>query len=570
MKNYLLIISLVLMFANVTIAQTDSKETSQLTEKQKLEDFDYLFNTLKDSYPYFGVLERENDIKWLDYEEKFKDAVRKTKNDKEFIKVISQILGSLHSGHTDLSPTYARDYYTAVYKNMSRKRWLETLQKGNDYWPELLGQKSNSKRSKAKQKYNKKGLECIILDQDNIAVLKIKSFDTFQMKKDVKRINKFLKKVENYPHLIIDIQDNGGGNSRYWSDYIVPELSSVNNALTSYYAIRNSDFLKSYFDDIKWDKTDYSALKELNNLPPEVNEKDYFIASDIDTIFGEQTNKFAGKIYLLVNRNVYSSAEGFAVFCKSTKWATVVGETTAGDGVGIDPVIAILPNSKILFRFPGEMGLNPDGSSNEEMNTTPDIKIDASNSEHRLYKLAQTINPKIEYVHHDLPPILNDCKADILIYPTKESSDSLNEYVMNYTLKVNKSFLHLPDSMLIADTTALKMDLKNYHITCYGSYNGNLWTKKYIKDIPIEITPTYIKTNKKFVGKNISLITSWFNNKSEGYYVRYYTAQSSLGMLNINSINHGMTNYAIANPSHKVLQYGNFIFKDGEYLVKTK
>ena len=114
------------------------------------------------------------------------------------------------------------------------------------------------------------------------------------------------------------------------------------------------------------------------------------------------------------------------------------------------------------------------------------------------------------------------------------------------------------------------MNLSNYHITCYGSFEGNLWTKKHLKDIPLEITPTYIKSNKKFEGKNLSLITSWFNDKSEGYYVRYYTAQSSEGMDNINSLNHGMTNYVIATSKHKVLQYGNFKFKDGIYVIKTK
>jgi len=561
LRKLILTIVTILIFLGFSKAQT-------ISEKQKIEDFEYLYKTLKDNYPYFGVLEREQNIKWLDYKTDFEKAIEETKTDKEFIETISDILRNLHSGHTDLMPTFRRNRYIAIYQEMNRKNWLDNLNKGNNYWTDLYGIKDVALNNKEDLPYDSTLLKCFIIDTNNIAVIKIKSFDSFQMEKDIERIKVFLKKIDSYPNLIIDIQDNGGGNSKYWSNELVPLLSSKDIVYKNYFAIRNSDFVKSYFKDIQWEKEEFKTINKFPNLPNELNNLDFIYTSDIDTVFTNKNNKFNGNVYLLVNKKVFSSAEGFAVFCKETKWAKVVGETTAGDGVGIDPIIAILPNSKILFRFPGEMGLNPDGSSNEEMNTKPDIDIKGRSSEERLYNFAKTVNPKIKYIYHDIPPILNNCKADIIIYPTNERTDSLNIKIKKQIDYMNSKFFHTPDSLYLADTTALIKDLTGYNITCYGSINGNLWAKKYLKEIPIEISPEYIKTVKKIEGDKLRLITSWFAPKNEGFYVRFYTSQRSEEILNINSVNHGMTNYVIANENSEPLEYGNYIYKDNKYLTK--
>lgn len=49
--------------------------------------------------------------------------------------------------------------------------------------------------------------------------------------------------------------------------------------------------------------------------------------------------------------------------------------------MGFDPVLVALPNSKLIVRFPCGMGLNPDGSSNEEVGTTPDIYVEQTGAD---------------------------------------------------------------------------------------------------------------------------------------------------------------------------------------------
>ena len=69
-----------------------------------------------------------------------------------------------------------------------------------------------------------------------------------------------------------------------------------------------------------------------------------------------------------------SASEGFAIFCKATGFAVLVGENTLGDGGGANVFLAKLPNSGLIMKYRAMHVLNPDGSSNVEFGTTPDIK----------------------------------------------------------------------------------------------------------------------------------------------------------------------------------------------------
>jgi C-terminal processing protease CtpA/Prc len=117
------------------------------------------------------------------------------------------------------------------------------------------------------------------------------------------------------------------------------------------------------------------AKENLLNTPPELlNDFKYFKKFEM-TIQPQNSLGVKGKIYLLVDRHVYSSAEMFASFAKNTGFATLVGNTTGGDGIGQDPLFYSLPHSGYILRFPSVMGLTHDGSCNEEHKTVPDIRV---------------------------------------------------------------------------------------------------------------------------------------------------------------------------------------------------
>ena len=77
--------------------------------------------------------------------------------------------------------------------------------------------------------------------------------------------------------------------------------------------------------------------------------------------------------WVLIDGGVYSSADKFACFCRSTGWATLVGTRTSGDGMGATPVLILLPESGLLVRFSVMAGENPDGSINAAAGTAPDL-----------------------------------------------------------------------------------------------------------------------------------------------------------------------------------------------------
>ena len=101
------------------------------------------------------------------------------------------------------------------------------------------------------------------------------------------------------------------------------------------------------------------------------------VRTEILTISPTGTEKaFSGKIWLLTSPYVYSASERFADFCKRTGFAALVGQTTGGDGVGSDPALFAMPNSRTLVRFNCEYGINEDGSCNQETGTSPDFETD--------------------------------------------------------------------------------------------------------------------------------------------------------------------------------------------------
>ncbi len=387
-KSKLIIICLVMIFTivgcgvnNVKQSKESSNNKHQLTEEEKLEDFEYMYTLLKENYPFFEVNKRLNGVDWLNNKDEYINWIKATSDDKSFFDTLDKILSELHNGHTLMlnKPFYLelKNYYEKY--SYERESWVQQVNKPKTV-ERYSAMKENENTVASAQNTNNKNVVTKDLEEGKIAYISIASLNDLNVEEDFKTINPYLEHIKNYKDLIIDIRGNGGGTDVYWKN-IVKRLINKPLEYTYYMAFRGGAFDEQFLKDAygygyeKLEPISNIDKENLKKLPPEVKTDFKYYKKFPDKIEPKNPVDFKGKIYLLVDGANFSASEQFANFAKSTGFATLVGEATGGDGIGFEPGICELPNSGYLVRFPEEMGLNPDGTCDFETKTEPDITV---------------------------------------------------------------------------------------------------------------------------------------------------------------------------------------------------
>lgn len=354
---------------------------AKLTTREKLKDFEYLYNVLKENFPFFETNKKLHGIDWLGNKNKYKRIIRNTKNDAEYLVALSKIIKELNDGHTYVM---TGDIYSRWYKH------------NHGYWHEVL----MNKRSMARYGFdlfdgdiddieldpNSKFLirdgpvlETKVLIENKIAYMKIEAMSFYHISEDYPIIKDFLIEIEDYEKLIIDIRGNGGGRDQYWKN-IVGLLSDRGYTYLYYSLFKQTSKTKHDFYKIPGIKTiDYLDEKVLENLPPEIKEEFGFFRPYVVRVNAgdpwEEIN-FNGKVYLLVDEGTGSAADNFAAFAKDTGFATLVGEPTSGTRANAHIPMVSLPISGFVVNYSRDLVLNADGTINMETKTTPHILVD--------------------------------------------------------------------------------------------------------------------------------------------------------------------------------------------------
>ena len=147
-KKFMIFVSLaflIIAFFSIYICcfnkhnKTDGS-TKQLTRKEKLEDFDYAYDILKNNFPYFPLESKKTNFDWLAHKKEYEKQVKNTKNDIEFYNAMTNIFYSVQNAHTHIiPPSYLEDYK----KNEGNYTWLNVLDNSkvkarNNYWKKEL------------------------------------------------------------------------------------------------------------------------------------------------------------------------------------------------------------------------------------------------------------------------------------------------------------------------------------------------------------------------------------------------------------------------------------------------
>lgn len=394
LKGLLLLILIGLLVSSVGCNQTKKSLSSfdgPLTMEEKLEDFEYAYNLIKENYPFLEVNKRLHGVDWLANKEEYVERIKNTRTDDEFMMELSNIMRELNNGHTHV---VEKEHFKWYHKAYSQDRILF-----ENPWSKVF----NEEKVLARYNYSKQeddeeigyfgntnpAFETDIIVPNKVAYLKIHVMDGGRVEEDGKEIRKFYEEIKDYEKLIIDIRGNSGGSDHYWQANVISPLAKEPISVSNYLLVRG-DYGNPFYRSrgIKLKPISHLDQDILKKMPEEVERNFQRYWKVTKTIKPKDPIDFRGKIYLLVDYRVYSSSESFAAFCKDSGFATLVGETTGGDGIGIDPLFFSLPNSGIVIRFSSMMALNGDFTINEEVKTTPHVKVSAVPSKDYRYDKA--------------------------------------------------------------------------------------------------------------------------------------------------------------------------------------
>lgn len=371
------------IYRNITQDHILNISLEPLTTQEKIEDFEFLYKTIVENYPYLEVNKRTYGIDWITNKEMYVERIERG----NFLYIMQWVLAELNNGHTHILSEDDVAFMREIYWDTKQSGGWQGMNFDGLNHPLVLKRYNiNSTlpdtHKQMVQGENQPIINAVVKDivDGRIASIYIpQMINDTKIQYDRELIKNYLKEVQNYQAMVIDIRGNGGGSSNYWHRFLLPEILGEPYEVTWYNFYKDGDYIKKYFQKSKMTPQKIRQLDKSNlpNLPEEVEETfTYYTPIHLEVIPAEDSIGFKGNIYLLIDDNVYSSAEMLAAFAKDTGFATLIGEQTKGDGIGSDPLLAMLPNSGYVFRFTKAMGVTEDGTCNEEHPTIPDYIVE--------------------------------------------------------------------------------------------------------------------------------------------------------------------------------------------------
>lgn len=371
---------------------TENPEPVDEDKTPWLADYDTFWKIVEENYALYNAAKRITKNDFVQIKEDYRAKAMQAQSATELFEIIRECLETFQGvGHLQL--IYNKEHYrlyttdlkyfsdegrdvkmTYLYNRLINPASIEFY--GFDPETELEStQSENTLRTATKHPNN---IQFKDFPDAKTAYVSIAQMTHEEDNNDTEVLRDWFETIEEkgYQDCIIDIRGNGGGDSNYWMNNITLPNSTKPCNIVNYMLVKGTECF-NYWQTIG------RKLMPIENLPREKLPK--LLDEDLEGVTHFMEFKlphlvqsdplFSGRFWLLVDEEVYSSSEMFAVYCKNTKFATIIGEPTGGDGVGEDPLFFSLPNTGICFRFSAEEGLNLDGSCNEEFGTQPDIAI---------------------------------------------------------------------------------------------------------------------------------------------------------------------------------------------------
>lgn len=382
------VVCIIFLTSFIACWNIEKEEFSEnLTMNEKIEDFKYLYNVIKENYPYFYIEKHYDHTNWLSLKNEYIDRIKNTKTDDIFFNVLDDMLKKLNNKNTymikDLNSIkdYSKNsnfesFYNNILNNSAVKNRYSDYFKNNSIEPKIntdIDKEYTSNNAVTKDIVNGK-----------IGYLNInKMIDTNSdsMNYDIKTIDSYLDKIKEYDSLVIDIRGNSGGTNTYWINFLVPRIISSPLIFETYSFYKGGNIIHSLLES--YDTKNISKVKDLTKTqlpkaPDEIFNNFKYFTNNTTKIEPRNTINFDGRIYLLIDENVTNEASSFAIFANQSNFATTIGKKTTGCESNKNSVIVALPNSGFLFTFPSSLDTTKDGISILDHGTIPKYEVNDS------------------------------------------------------------------------------------------------------------------------------------------------------------------------------------------------
>lgn len=215
----------------------------------------------------------------------------------------------------------------------------------------------------------------------DLLLIRIPSFKSELINRDQDLLVQAVRSHPEAKHIVFDIRGNAGGSDDYWISLLVAPFGE-RISFDSQVFFKDNVLTRDYG---LMEEAEAVAAQNTETVPPFVEELGLtYTVSWTYTITppAEENRKIQtdARRWILTDESVFSTADGFAGFCKQTHWATIVGKRTKGDGGAIRPFLVRLPKTGLLLRFTAAVSANEDGSLNTLFGTSPDIPSKPSES----------------------------------------------------------------------------------------------------------------------------------------------------------------------------------------------
>ncbi len=383
--------------STASVSADDENTELLLTAADFLADYDHLWKILDENYFYFPYLEKQGiNVESLRLSTRSQLEERITDADGFYFLLEFMFRKMQNFAHLDIVTPAGFDIMQKYYNSDGApdNGWKTALQD-----PQAQAFYTHLKKSGEAQSVRNRNqmaparVNASYDSQLNAAIFKITSFDDGVMERDRDLIREYLIRLGDVEidHIIFDISGNEGGSDLYWQENIVAPFGGSWEWTTRCY-LRDTELMRSYFFH------DFNPKPVIGisggRLPKGVEElclTHYFdIPRNISADAMLEGDAHRARRWVVTDGQVYSSADSFSAFCRETGWATVIGQTTGGDGKGLSPILVLLPRTGILVRFSGLAAESPDGELNAIAGTRPDIQTRLSGED--VYELIKRIS----------------------------------------------------------------------------------------------------------------------------------------------------------------------------------